>query len=804
MNEIFCVSSRPFPKLGITLDGIRHFIDINGGNSKLSGKTTTNIKDELLLPLLEKEGYLVSYCEFLKGNCGESTFTGKATLFVSHAWSYTFLDVIETLICLQEKTQETIYFWFDLFSNNQCLESKPPPFEWWCQTFSKAIASIGSFVMVIDKWDDPFTLTRSWCMWEVYCCFKTKTRFQVVMSNDQRTMMKQELVKDSRGFYQMLGNIDVRNCKASKPEDKIRIDEIVEKTVGFGVLNEGVMHVMKNWIISFFEEEAFCETGIESTFERLDLWYALTSLYEMQDRFPDALELSRLAVNVILHEKSQNTNATNPIVSHTLMRATTDESSLQQLPKVDASFLRWLHKICLRETEYRDALLKYTFEKSKALLGPCDQLTIELMLECGISELRAEGHQSLLLSALEKQKLIFGSSDINTLILMRNAGKAYLDRANYIKEESNLFLSAENILSETSSEFQRLLGASHPDSVISSTLLAKVYFAQERFTDAEAILAKTLNLTIEKLGDNTIRVSAIRQDLLKLYEYSHDYQKAHDQVLKIFHTLPFEEKIRLSKIFFFNLYLKTSFRLYASTVRPAYAETRDDCIDSYRDLYICSIAFSSVSQSHPDSEYFTMCNPLLLLDPMCCVSIGCICFPFVPLAWTSDKSTMYCHSVFATSTSMCRRNLFYCMLLDDLIRNFIVGGLIGSLYCVGGITISLASIPLACAICPIACACTCVAVPFSVICPAIFVLYEKYVKCPCEKVGNYGTKCWEYLYAPFASEPLFKSKLDTFRTLWMCRAGPSVRDYLEDFEPKEIADSRFSRDLLLKIASSLR
>jgi hypothetical protein len=44
--------------------------------------------------------------------------------------------------------QSTAILWFDLFSNNQHLES-PPSFIWWCGTFMKAITRLGRVVMVI-------------------------------------------------------------------------------------------------------------------------------------------------------------------------------------------------------------------------------------------------------------------------------------------------------------------------------------------------------------------------------------------------------------------------------------------------------------------------------------------------------------------------------------------------------------------------------------------------------------------------------------------------------------------------------
>ena len=45
----------------------------------------------------------------------------EATVFVSHAWRYRFVEVLQTLeeYAEREGSAETTYFWFDLVCNNQ-------------------------------------------------------------------------------------------------------------------------------------------------------------------------------------------------------------------------------------------------------------------------------------------------------------------------------------------------------------------------------------------------------------------------------------------------------------------------------------------------------------------------------------------------------------------------------------------------------------------------------------------------------------------------------------------------------------
>ena len=88
---------------------------------------------------------------------------------MSHAWKYLFLDVVESLEDFFSASGESdsAVIWFDLFTNSQHGTSEKP-FEWWTNTFLGAIGEIGSVVMVMHPWDNPVTLTRAWCIFEIY------------------------------------------------------------------------------------------------------------------------------------------------------------------------------------------------------------------------------------------------------------------------------------------------------------------------------------------------------------------------------------------------------------------------------------------------------------------------------------------------------------------------------------------------------------------------------------------------------------------------------------------------------------
>lgn len=80
--------SLPFQKDGVKLSYIKEFYDACGGRDKLVGLTTTQVNDIYQKPMTVSSQ--LSFCEFLKRT--NHPEYGIATIFISHAWKYLFLD----------------------------------------------------------------------------------------------------------------------------------------------------------------------------------------------------------------------------------------------------------------------------------------------------------------------------------------------------------------------------------------------------------------------------------------------------------------------------------------------------------------------------------------------------------------------------------------------------------------------------------------------------------------------------------------------------------------------------------------
>ncbi len=246
-NECGLVTSSAldFPKHGVRLSFYNHFVDLCGGRNNLEGLTTTEVCERYVKPATFT--LQCSYCDMLRQN--HSTATDIATVFISHAWAYKFLDVCDALLYHFKDQLDTV-IWFDLFAVNQHTTSSKP-FEWWTGTFQYAIRDFGKTVMVFAPWNDPIPLRRAWCLWELYSTVKMQCIFEVAMSESEQLRFFNDIGQDANeAINQMLVNINVEQSQSFNPLDKERIFEIVRTTIGFATLNQTVFERLRLWAIA--------------------------------------------------------------------------------------------------------------------------------------------------------------------------------------------------------------------------------------------------------------------------------------------------------------------------------------------------------------------------------------------------------------------------------------------------------------------------------------------------------------------------------------------------------------------------
>jgi tetratricopeptide (TPR) repeat protein len=219
--------------------------------------TTAKLCEDVIKPAT-----LTDRCAFLDTLRGETDSSGKpsvgrATVFVSHAWRYRVVDVIDTILDFAKESPDGTaehYFWVDIFVNNQHAEGLDHPFEWWCSTFKDNIAAIGKVLLVMTPWDAPIPLTRAWCLWEIFCALELeqdgKAQLIVRLPANQRTPFFSGVIKGPGRALEALAAVDVEKAQAHSAKDLDSILNAVRGSIGCHRLNTDVIAHLREWFLA--------------------------------------------------------------------------------------------------------------------------------------------------------------------------------------------------------------------------------------------------------------------------------------------------------------------------------------------------------------------------------------------------------------------------------------------------------------------------------------------------------------------------------------------------------------------------
>jgi hypothetical protein len=276
-----------FSLLGVKLAFFEEFISSNGGRDSFLGKTTTDVNTTFLVPATSASK--LSMCDLLVSQ-GRSDVVGKATWFISHAWKFLFLDVYESLVayfCPNDgddvKCCDEIV-WFDMFSNSQ-HDTASKPFEWWTGTFTNAIRDLKNVLMIMIPWDAPVPLTRTWCIFEIYACQTTNSRFEITMTTSELSRFMRMIRDDIGQFLNLLARVNSRSSECYIADDRTKIFTAIEKSVGFTQLDSTVFRVFENWMSQQLARQSKASSDAA---ESVSWLRSLSELYLQQGKYSDA------------------------------------------------------------------------------------------------------------------------------------------------------------------------------------------------------------------------------------------------------------------------------------------------------------------------------------------------------------------------------------------------------------------------------------------------------------------------------------------------------------------------------------
>ena len=174
MAEQIKAATHKIPPVGVSLEFLRVFRDtLIAGKVDLATASTADVCRAIVLDdwlLKDPTRSKLSFANLVEAGqvpLLEPEMVGRATHFTSHAWSYRFLDLVDSLerevgdafgpiskndvgdssSSSRSGEKTTCYFWLDLFVVPQAT-SVTPPLAWWATTFIHAIEEQENFVLV--------------------------------------------------------------------------------------------------------------------------------------------------------------------------------------------------------------------------------------------------------------------------------------------------------------------------------------------------------------------------------------------------------------------------------------------------------------------------------------------------------------------------------------------------------------------------------------------------------------------------------------------------------------------------------
>lgn len=223
-----------------------------------------------------KNDNLKSYVELLaEGQDEQRSKVGTASVFISHSHGYKFgavAKLVQDHFKMIAADGDDVYVWFDLFAIN----NKNPPSETGLLTLIEDVIrsdTITRMVLVCLPWDQPVTLNRGWCLYEIFLAHKHQTKLEVAYSSCDSKKFLDKLTggnyADNKAFIHLIESIDFDKAGCSNPSDKIRIDKVVEDSVEGGkqILEYNVKEALKTWMDTFLEDRV--------VHSRMEMWRLL-------------------------------------------------------------------------------------------------------------------------------------------------------------------------------------------------------------------------------------------------------------------------------------------------------------------------------------------------------------------------------------------------------------------------------------------------------------------------------------------------------------------------------------------------
>jgi tetratricopeptide (TPR) repeat protein len=464
-------TSPPLCILGIRFSRIHEVISMLGGRGHLEGLTTRDVQ-LLLKPITASSG--LSLCAQL-----ETLYPGlvaKSNWFISHAWDYSFLDVIEAVDVFMtqeysgEKADEPV-IWFDLLSVSQ-HSSGSQPFEWYSTIFMEAVRNIGNVLMIMEPWENPKTLTRAWCVFEIFACMSTTSRFEVSMSNAETERFSKTVDEHfvAEKFHGMLSKVNTAKSTAYHEEDIRRIHGVVRQLIpnGFTGLDSMLLRSLETWmasrLLTLIDASSSKERGI-------DLRVQLSMLLRLQGKLEDAHKYAVDSFQFLGAGEHESTQRNRVLMN---LGAVYEKQG-----KYDAA----------------EPLYRQCHEAYGRVLGsehPDSLASMNNLANLYQKQGKYRMAEPLYRQCQEIRSRVLGLEHADTLSSMNNMAVLYEAQGKYDMAEP-LYRRCHDVRC-------KVLGLEHPDTLSSMNSLAGLYHAQGKYDSAEPLYRQCYEISGRVFG----------------------------------------------------------------------------------------------------------------------------------------------------------------------------------------------------------------------------------------------------------------------------------------------------------------
>ncbi|KAH9074569.1 hypothetical protein Ae201684P_022374 [Aphanomyces euteiches] len=481
----------------VSLAYFHRFVEIHGGRDAFQDLTTEDVCDRFILPFTESTK--LSLVDHVSQEPDGQQFVQPTQWFVSHAWSYHFLDVLDALdnFVDENNLDQRVAFWFCAFNNNQHdIKGQIRSFEFWLGGFQGALTSSRQIVMVLSPWTNPVTLTRTWCVYEVYMSIVLNARFEIAMGKTQKTEFLQDMKAGDDQIeiiLQALATINTQESTTTIASDRDHIFKLISDQVGFAKLDQMVLHVLLDWMVRTVKHQTESSTDPEERFR----WFSsLGAVLTMADKQVEADMAYKTAADIFR----------------------------QSLPR--SFWYGW--RIChieafskarlMQPRDVWEPMFNESLPMLQELLGPDHRITLRAIKEVGEAYCQFgdfTGGMPLLEGCLASQERVFGRDNVETLRTMNLIGM--------YKSRQNQLIDATEWLQRAYDLHCKIYGPLHSETNICRSTLAVCYARQGKFHQAEPLLQESYDYHWRALGPEHC---ATLYNLSAILRSNGDYDKA--------------------------------------------------------------------------------------------------------------------------------------------------------------------------------------------------------------------------------------------------------------------------------------